>query len=702
MNYFEEIDGSLIFRENGETVMITPWGKNSLRVRSCILGEIPEGDEALLEVCEAKAERTSCERGIATESTVLSTDAFHKTEKAANNSKTEIHIEENHAFIRNGSIEARITSQPIINNWENSLQITFYNKEGTVLLQEISNGGALIRKARYFKALQGGNYKLKASFVSEPEEKIYGMGQYQQEKMNLKGCNLELAHRNSQASVPFYVSSLGYGFLWNNPAIGEVNFGLNTTQWVAESTKKLDYWITAGDTPAEILEAYGKATGTAPMMPEYGLGFWQCKLRYYNQEQVLNIAREYKKRDIPLDVLVIDFYHWPKCGDWRFDEEFFPAPGEMVQELKEMGIEPMVSFWPQVEWNSENYAEMKQQGLLVKSNGGIDVQMDMHGSNVFMDATNPRTRKYVWEKCKKNYADYGIKSFWLDEAEPEFTTYDYDLYRYHAGSVAEKGNIYPREFARLFYEGQKSNGQDEIVNLIRCAWAGSQRYGALVWSGDIMSSYEDFRKQICAGIHMGLSGIPWWTTDIGGFHGGVTEDPDFRELLVRWFQFGAFCPVMRIHGHREPLQLVFDKNGVEREGTGADNEVWSFGEEAYPILVKFIRIRELMRDYTRVMMKEAHEKGAPVMRALFFEFPEDQKCWDITDSYMFGSDILVAPVCHEHEMSREVYLPEGAFWINAHTGERCEGGQILLVDAPLETLPVFLRDGRQSYLTGEI
>lgn len=179
---------------------------------------------------------------------------------------------------------------------------------------------------------------------------------------------------------------------------------------------------------------------------------------------------------------------------------------------------------------------------------GIDVQMDFHGNNVFMDATNPRTRKYVWEKCRKNYGSLGIQTFWLDEAEPEFTTYDFENYRYFAGPVAEVGNIYPREYARLFYEGQKLDGQEEIVNLIRCAWAGSQRYGALVWSGDIMSTYEDFRKQICAGIHMGLSGIPWWTTDIGGFHGGVTEDGEFRKLLVRWFQFGTFCPVMRIHG----------------------------------------------------------------------------------------------------------------------------------------------------------
>lgn len=665
MNFFEKQGDSLVFRENGETVMITPWGENSLRVRSTILEDIQDNSVALLE---------------------------------PKKSEPSIQIEPMKASIQNGKITAELVVQP----WGNALQITFRNQKGEVLLREISNGGALALKARHFKSLQGGSFKLKASFESNPSEKIYGMGQYQQEKMDLKGCNLELAHRNSQASIPFYISSLGYGFLWHNAAIGEVHFGLNTTQWIAEATKQLDYWITAGDTPAQIEEAYAEVTGKTPMMPEYGLGFWQCKLRYYNQEQVLQVAREYKKRNIPIDVIVIDYYHWPRCGDWRFDEEYFPNPAQMVAELHEMGIETMVSIWPQVDWRSENYEEMKQQGLLVKINTGIDVQMIFHGNNVFMDATNPRTRKYVWEKCKQNYADLGIRTFWLDEAEPEFTNYDFEHYRYHAGPVAEIGNIYPREYARLFYEGQMESGQSDIVNLIRCAWVGSQKYGALVWSGDIMSSYEDFRKQICAGIHMGLSGIPWWTTDIGGFHGGVTEDADFRELLVRWFQFGTFCPVMRIHGCRQPGQTIINKAGEVREWTGVDNEVWSFGEEAYPILVRFIEIRELMRDYTRSLMQEAHEKGTPVMRALFYEFPQDKTCWDITDAYMYGADILVAPICHEHETQREVYLPQGATWTEAHTGNVYEGGKSYLIDAALDTVPVFLRDGKQAYLIGKV
>ena len=654
MQYFERQNDSLIFRLNGETVMVSPWGEDSLRTRAALFNELSDNSPALLS--PAKSEPV-------------------------------IELGERQAVITNGKIHAVLSLQ----DWGDELQISYYNQKGELLLQEIPNGGALFLKARRFQSLPGDSFFLTASFLSNPSEKIYGMGQYQQETLNLKGCNLELAHRNSQASIPFYVSSLGYGFLWNNAAVGDVHFGTNTTQWTARSCKQLDYWITAGDTPAEIEEAYANATGKSPMMPEYGLGFWQCKLRYYNQEQVLSIAREYKKRNIPLDVIVIDFYHWPYCGDWRFDEEFFPDPAAMIKELQELGVETMVSIWPAVDFRSENYEEMKQQNMLVKSNSGVDVQMIFHGNNAFMDATNPKTRRYVWEKCKQNYADLGIRTFWLDVAEPEYTSYDFENYRYYSGTVLETGNIYPREYARLFYEGQKENGQDDIVNLIRCAWAGSQRYGALVWSGDIMSTYEDFRKQICAGIHMGLSGIPWWTTDIGGFMTDDVNDPDFQQLLIRWYEFAVYSAVFRMHGDRGPHNIppLDDRDfGGGYLYTGQSNELWSYGEENYRIMKKYYDIRISMHDYIKQLYDEASENGSPLIRTMFYEFPDDKKCWELQDQYMFGSEYLVAPIFHLNEFKREVYLPEGR-WEDTRDGKVYEGGQTIRAAAPIDSIPVF-------------
>ncbi|MFR2645712.1 MAG: TIM-barrel domain-containing protein [Blautia coccoides] len=586
--------------------------------------------------------------------------------------------------------------------WNSAAVVTFFNDKNEILLKEMDGGGALIRRARKFSPYIGGDFRLKVTFEANKDEKIYGMGQYQQDILDLKGCNIELAHRNSQASIPFYVSSKGYGFFWHNPAIGSVSFGKNVTEWRADSTKKMDYWITAGDTPAQIESQYSQVTGRAPMMPECGLGFWQCKLRYHNQEQVLSVAREYHRRGIPVDVFVVDYYHWPRCGDYRFDENFFPDPKAMAEELRSYGMELMVSVWPQIDWRSENFQEMRQKGLLVQTEHGLNVQMDFQGNNVFYDATNPEAREYVWDKCKKNYAENGIKLFWLDEAEPEYTTYDYENYRYYAGSVMQQGNIYPREYARGFYEGQKKNGQEDVLNLVRCAWAGSQQYGALIGSGDIHSTYQDFRNQIVAGLQMGLSGIPWWTTDIGGFHGGNIYDKDFQELLIRWFQFGAFCPVMRLHGNRLPRTPLYKANGEETEGTGADNEIWSYGEENYQIMKKFIEIREMMRDYTRSLMAKAHETGAPVMRTMFYEFPEDTRTWELDTQYMYGSDILAAPIVEPHAMSRKVYLPSGCTWTNAHTGEILQGGQWIEAEASIDTIPVFLRDGRQEYLIKNI
>ena len=256
--------------------------------------------------------------------------------------------------------------------------------------------------------------------------------------------------------------------------------------------------------------AYADATGKVPMMPEYGMGFWQCKLRYQTQKEILEVAREYKRRGLPIDVIVADYFHWPHQGDWKFDKDYWPDPAAMVRELKEMGIELMVSIWPTVDAESENYEEMRELGYLTRSEYGK--RIGQLGEACFIDVTHPDGRKYVWDKMKKNYYEKGIKIFWLDEAEPEFTDYEFEHYRYFLGADMEVGNIYPKEYARMAYEGMEAEGQKNILNLLRCAWAGSQRYGALVWSGDIDSSFRALRNQLAAGLNMGLSGIPWWTT----------------------------------------------------------------------------------------------------------------------------------------------------------------------------------------------
>ncbi|KAH7025035.1 glycoside hydrolase family 31 protein [Microdochium trichocladiopsis] len=675
---FAKDENTLIFRYDAEQLWVQPWGPHALRIRATKTASMPAEDWALTE-----------------------------TLPPTSTADTKIEITAEQATLTHGSIKACISRLG---------KLSVYKDGGkTVILEEYCrnrrdvldpNCSALEIEAREFKPIIGAdNYHLTMRFQSlgsndvtddqeYSEERIYGLGQYQQPILNVKGQDVELAQRNSQASVPFYVSSKGYGFLWNNPAVGRAVFGKNITTFEAYSTRVLDYWIVAGDTPADIVHRYADVTGKVPMMPEYGLGFWQCKLRYQSQEELLGIAREYKKREIPLDVIVVDFFHWEKQGNWSFDKTYWPDPDAMVAELKSMDIELMVSIWPTVEHGSVNYAEMLEKGYLIRTERGLRAAMDFQATTTHIDVTNPGARKFLWDTANKNYFSKGIKTFWLDEAEPEYSVYDLDAYRYHLGPNLAVGNIYPREYARAFYEGQTAAGQTNVVNLLRCAWAGSQRYGALVWSGDIASSWGSFRNQLAAGLSMGMCGIPWWTTDIGGFHGGDPRDEGFRELFVRWFQWGAFCPVMRLHGDREPRQPQQGTTGGATCCSGAPNEVWSYGEEVYKICVRYIKVREQLREYTRGLMREAHEKGSPVIRPLFYEFPADSTSWRVETQYMFGSKYLVCPVLKPGLGAMQVYLPPlegGAQWTAFGGKESFDGGQLINVGCTIEEMPVFER-----------
>lgn len=655
MRFWRE-NQSLLWKHRYETVQITAWGKNALRVRATKYPHFTEHNWAL-------------EEPVPDTSSDVSIEIVNETEGAS---------------ITNGRLCIKVDCAGIM---------TFY-RDGQKFLKEYHRDydqpscreSRCIRvRGREYKAIIGGDYALKVRFESNQGEKIYGMGQYQQSCLDLKGCTLELAQRNSQISIPFAVSSLGYGFLWNHPGVGNVVFGKNYTQWEAEAAKQMDYWITADDTPAKLLENYTQVTGRTPIMSDELLGLWQCKLRYRTQEEVLGVARKYKELGIPLDVIVIDFFHWTRQGDWKFDPVYWPDPKAMCDELHSMGTKVVVSVWPTVDKKSENFEELQERGLLIQTEHGSNQTYEFQGDCLTVDVTNPEAQAYLWEKCRKNYSDYGIDMFWLDNAEPDYSVYDYENYRYHLGSALEVSNLYPKLYVKTFYE------QTKALSLARCGWAGSQKYASLLWSGDVPSTFESLRDQICAGLNTGLAGIPWWTTDIGGFMTDDVADADFRELLLRWFEFAVFSPILRMHGDRGPHNIppLSDKEyGGGSLFTGQPNELWSYGEEAFEIMKKQLELRLSLKPYLQKLMREASETGAPLLRTMFYEFPEDARCWELEDQYMFGDKYLVAPILTLGQREREVYLPAGD-WKNIFENRIFAGGRTLPCDAPLEQIPVF-------------
>jgi alpha-D-xyloside xylohydrolase len=653
---FRTAPGGLEWTGRQETLRIEAWGADALRVRSHVGGPILEALPGALIADSAPP--------LDAEPTVL--------------------IGAREATVVNGAITASVSLLGRISYTRTA--------DGAELLAE-QDAHFWWPGPRLRTAHGNGYARLEQRFAAYKGERLFGLGQHQHGLYDQKGAVVELVQRNSEVGIPFLVSSRGYGFLWNNPAIGRVELAVNGTRWVADSARQLDYWITAG-APAQIQRNYADATGHTPALPEWAAGFWQCKLRYKSQDELMEVAREYHRRGLPLDVIVADFFHWTHLGEWRFDPAEWPDPQAAVKELAEYGTKLMVSVWPSVSPLSEFHAEMERRGLFIGTEFGPVAHADWPDKGIdktvqvaFYDATNPAARDYVWSKVRDNYLSLGIEVFWADACEPELKPgYPVNL-RYHAGPGLEVGNMYPRENSRMFYEGLHAEGKTEVVTLNRSAWAGSQRYGAILWSGDIFTDFETLRKQIPAGLNTALSGIPWWNTDIGGFHGGDPTSPAYREVMVRWFQFGAFSPIFRLHGVRSPATAFGP--GM----TGAPNEIWSYGEEAEQIMASYIGLRERIKPYVLDVMREAHETGVTPLRPYFLEFPEDPKAWDIDTAYLFGRDLLVAPVLEAGAREWSVYLPQGATWTDAWTGAEYEGGQSVTVDAPLDRIPLFLRDG---------
>ncbi len=561
---------------------------------------------------------------------------------------------------------------------------------------------------RAFKPISSGSFQLEATFRAYDGERLMGLGQPQHGRLDLKGVSTTLVQQNYHVVIPFVISSRGYGFLWNNPAVGRCDFAANITRWRAEATPGLDYWICAGDSPAAILNRYLDATGRPPMLPDWATGFWQCKLRYRTQDELLGVARQHRQLGLPLSCIVIDFFAWTRQGEWQFDPKDWPDPEGLIRDLADMGVETMVSIWPTIGLNAETWREMREGGMILRTERGIPAvnmfpDKDPYGLHflTYYDAFNPAARDFHWQRVKDGYLTKGFRNFWLDSCEPEIRPANAENIRTSLGNGAEMLSAYPKLHADRYAQGLAEEGITDAVLLTRSTWAGGQKAPIILWSGDVWSTWEDLRNQIAAGCHAAASGIGWWTTDIGGFYEGHGADPAFRELLLRWFEFGVFSPICRLHGFRIPEGVAVSPPGdpvsygprdmffIFTE-TGGDNEVWSFGPQVLEAARRLLALREGLRPYIARAMRRYHEAGVPPMRALAFDHPGDPAA-EAADQYLFGDALLVAPVVQPGADSRVVHLPAGD-WQHLFTQERLGPGRHV-VRAPLGCPPVFCRAG---------
>ncbi len=547
-------------------------------------------------------------------------------------------------------------------------------------------------------------YRVGAVFDAFTDEHFYGLGQHQQGFLDLSGHRMNCWHEydspgGETVCVPFVVSSRGYGLVWDNPSKTTVDFAINgRTTWSSEVGDRVSFFVIAGNSTDEIYTGYRQLTGITHMLPRAAFGYIQSKAIYATQQQLMDVAEGYRKRDIPADVLVVDFLNMTRQGEMDLDPERWPQPAAMNDRLHQMGFSTLLSVWPHYAPGTRYYDMLKARGWLIHKpdgtpdSGGFTNQI---GPN--LDTTNPEAASWFWEHIRDGYIRKDHFDFlWLDETEPDVSP-ENDIF--YVGTGRRFFNVYPLFHTAAVYDGFRRDFGDNrrVMILARAAYLGAQRNGTIFWSSDITSTWDSLKRSIATGLGFTATGMPYWDTDIAGFSSPLLPadykpahtpliDPtdalanvgrylDYPELYVRWFEWGAFQPVMRTHGERE------------------HNEVWAYGKQAEPILARYLRLRYALLPYTYSLAYNSYQTGAPFMRALFMDFGTDPKAANISDEYMFGPAFLVAPVVEQGATQREVYLPAGADWYNYWTHERFRGGKTITVNAPIDTLPLFVRAG---------
>jgi alpha-D-xyloside xylohydrolase len=542
-------------------------------------------------------------------------------------------------------------------------------------------------------------YQVGATFVSPDDEHYYGLGQNQEGFLDRRGHRIECWHNYTATAapsicVPFLVTNKGYGIVWDNPSRTVIEPGFNEqTRWTSEVGDRVSFFVIAGKTTDEIYAGYRQLTGATPMLPKAAYGFVQCKQRYSSQEEVLKVAKGYRDRHLPLDVMVVDWFYWTKMGQIDMDPVKWPDPASMNRQLHDMGIQTMISVWPRFVPEDRYYDKLLKNGWLIHLADGTPINglpYDRAGSDI--DTTNPEAARWYWETIRDNILSKGFDALWADETEPDLPP---NGAYFHVGPGTRYFNVYPLFHTAALYDGFRRDLEQRALILSRDAYLGAQRNGAFFWSSDIYPTWDTLKRQVPTGLNFTASGMAYWTNDIGGWQylpaehhpahpplldGSDARDniggyEDYPELYTRWFEYGAFLPIFRTHGSR------------------LYNEVWTYGKAAEPILEKYLKLRYQLMPYIYSLGYRTYESGAPYMRALFMDFPNDPKVADMGDEYMFGPAFLVAPVTEQGATSRSVYLPAGADWYNYWTNQRLRGGQTIEVSAPIDTLPLFVRAG---------
>ena len=511
------------------------------------------------------------------------------------------------------------------------------------------------------------------------QEGFYGLGQHQAGVWNYRGESVDISEDNTNISVPFLQSSAGYGIYWNNDSRSRFNNRFAQYLFISsEVADTIDYYFIYGPEADRVVAGYRELTGAAPMFGKWAYGFWQCKNRYASQEEILGVARKYREMHIPMDNIVQDWFWWNRKGEHIFNKNY-PDPKGMVDELHRENVHLMISVWPFFEPGSAEYSYMDSRGWFVDRTKEAHPPYHANGMALY-DASNAEARKYYWDLMDKALFKIGIDAWWMDTTEPETEAQEENIQLHHhlaIGSGDRYVNLFPLLDTGAVYDGQRAASNEKRVFILsRSAFAGIQRNGVTAWSGDLNSDWLNFRRQVPAGLNFSLSGIPYWTTDIGGFVSGNPDDPAYRELFVRWFEFGTFCPIFRVHGTRTTNQ----------------NELSSYGAEAQKILVGYDRLRYRLMPYIYSLAWKVTSEGYTPMRALVMDFRGDARAINAGDEFLYGPAILVGPVTEPGATTRQVYLPK-AKWYDFWSGAAVEGGRAVNAAAPLERIPLFIRGG---------